>query len=218
MHRSRVLLASLAGVLVLLTTVMAATFRVTTTYQFASGLQTDSITSLSGTTGDSAMALPANSVGGAEVSGMPLTLTFCGQADENGTIYLSPTSGINGVDFADGADYSIAGTACDGLDGATEGTQDLVIFPEVAFKVMGMYCMTNGTLGASEALTLTLRSAAANVTPSVSCAVGEAATSCRSLSGTTTDVAAGAAVAVRAVQVSNNSDDDLWCQVAIMLQ
>jgi hypothetical protein len=99
-----------------------------------------SVTIAASSAQDSALTVPANSIGGAEVSGMRLDLLYCGQADENGTIYLSPTAGVNGVDLGDGVDYSISGTACDGLDGATETTQDLIVFPDVAFKVMGFYC------------------------------------------------------------------------------
>lgn len=169
---------------------------------------------------DADVVLPANSIGGAEVSGMRLDLVFCGQADENGTIYLSPTAGVNGVDFGDGVDYSISGTACDALDGATETTQDLVIFPEVAFKVMGMYCQQAGAeaLGAGETMVFTLRAGAADLTPTITCTISEAQRGCRSLTGTTTNVAANAAVAMKLVQSSNNTDQDAWCQVSIMLQ
>lgn len=206
------------AVLVIAAVAYAATNRTTIVWRFQNGLDTDTITSFSGTTGDSALTLPENSVGGAEVSGMPLALVLCGQADEAGTIYLSPAAGVNGVDLADGVDYSIAGTACDGLDGATEATQDLVLFPDVAFKVTGMYCMTNGTLGAGETVIFAARSAAANLTPTVTCTVSVGETGCRGLTGSTTDVAAGATLAMQAVQTGDNVDDDLWCQLNIMLQ
>ena len=196
--------------------------RHTDIYDFINGFRLNGSTTITGTSGsqNSAVVLPPNSIGGGEVSGMPIDLVFCGQADEAGTIYLSPAAGVNGVDFADGVDYSISGTACDGLDGATEATQDLVIFPEVAFKVMGMYCQQAGAeaLGAGETMVFTLRAAAADLTPSVTCTISEAQRGCRSLTGTTTNITANAAVAMKLVQTGNNSDQDAWCQVSIMLQ
>ena len=200
-----------------------STLDLSVVYNFLNGLVVDDIiisgAELStGTFQDSALAVPANSIGGGEVSGMMFNLVFCGQADENGTIYYSPAVGVNMVDYADGVDYSIAGTACDGLDGATEATQDLVLFPHHALKVMGMYCMTNGTHAAAETATFTLRSGEANVTPSLACTVSEAQKSCATLSGTTTNIAANATMAVRAVMVSNNADDDHWCMANVMLQ
>lgn len=169
---------------------------------------------------DADVVLPANSIGGAEVSGVRMDIVFCGQADENGTIYFSPVTGINGVDFADGVDYSISGAACDGLDGATEATQDLIVFPEVAFKVMGMYCQQAGAeaLGAAETMIFTMRSAEADLVPTITCTISEAQRGCRTLTGSTTNIAANATVAMKLVQSSNNTDQDGWCVVSIMLQ
>lgn len=171
-------------------------------------------------TGDGELVLPEGSVGADELTGMRMDLVFCGQAAENGAIYLSPAAGVNGVDFADGVDYSISGTACDGLDGATESTQDLIIFPEVAVKVMGMYCQQAGAeaLGAGETMVFVLRSAEADLTPSITCTISEGQRGCRSLVGSTTDVAANATWAMQLTQTSNNSDQDAWCQVSVMLK
>lgn len=186
------------------------------------GLRLNGSATITGTSGaqDSAMVLPANSVGGGEVSGMRFDLVFCGQADENGTIYLSPTAGVNGVDFGDGVDYSISSAACDALDGATEATQDLIVFPESAFKAMGMYCQQAGAevLGAGETMVFTLRAGAADTVPAITCTINAGERGCRSLVGTTTNVVANAAVAMKLVQTSNNTDQDAWCQVSIMLQ
>ena len=200
-----------------------STLDLTVVYNFINGLVVDDITisgvELStGTFQNGALTVPANSIGGGEVSGVGFSLVFCGQADENGTIYYSPAAGVNMVDYADGVDYSIAGTACDGLDGATEATQDLVLFPDNALKVMGMYCMTNGTHASAETATFRLLSGEANLTPTITCTISEAQNSCATLSGTTTNVAAGATLVVRAIMVSNNSDDDHWCMANVMLQ
>jgi hypothetical protein len=190
-------------------------------FDFLNGFQLNGGTVITGTTGaqNSAVVLPANSVGGAELSGAPIELIYCGQADENGTIYLSPTAGVNGVDLGDGVDYSISGTACDGLDGATEATQDLILFPEVAFKIMGGYCQQAGAeaLGAGETIVFHYRAAAANVTPDLTCTISEAQRGCAIATGTTTNIAANAATAVQAVMTSNNTDSDLWCSFRAML-
>ncbi len=153
-----------------------------------------------------------------QVTGMPMDLVYCGQAAENGTIYLSPTAGVNGVDFGDGADYSISGTACDALDGATETTQDLVVFPERGFRVTGMYCQVAGTLGAAETVVFTYRAAAANVSPSLTCTVSVGQRGCVALAASATTVGSNVATAMQAAETSDNADDDLWCQVSILIQ
>lgn len=143
------------------------------------------------------------------------TVILCGQADENGTIYLGPVTAAYG---GNGSDASIAGTACDALDNATEATVDAPILTNTAFAVVGGVCKTNGTLGASETVTFTMRSAAADTSPVQSCVISEGESDCSITTSTTTDVAAGATIAMKAVQVSNNSDDDLWCRMTIAYQ
>jgi hypothetical protein len=182
------------------------------------GASTTSVTITADGAQNADLVVPANSIGGGEVSGVRFDLIFCGQADENGTIYLSPAAGINGATI--GARPELAGATCDGLDGAVEATQDIVIFPNNAFKVMGMYCMQNGAevLGAAETMIFTMRSAAADLTPTVTCTISAGETGCASLVGSTTNVAAGATVAMKLVMSSNNTDQDAWCSVSIMLQ
>ena len=184
------------------------------------GTSTTSVTITADGSQNADLVVPANSIGGGEISGVRFDLVFCGQADENGTIYFSPAAGVNGVDLADGVDYSISGTACDGLDGATETTQDLILFPESAVKVMGMYCMQVGAeaLGAAETMIFSVRSGAAELTPAITCTISEAQTSCRSLTGSTTNIAANGTFALKLVQSSNNTDQDAWCSVSIALQ
>lgn len=184
------------------------------------GSSTTSVTVTADGAQDADFVVPANSVGGGEVSGVRMDLIFCGQAAENGTIYLSPAAGVNGVDLGDGVDYSISSAACDGLDGATESTQDLIIFPEVAAKVMGMYCQQAGAeaLGAGETIVLSVRSGELELTPAITCTISEGQRGCRTLTGSTTDIAANATWAVKAVMTSNNTDQDLWCSVSVMLK
>ena len=53
----------------------------------------------------------------------------------------------------------------------------------------------------------------------MTCTIGEAATFCRSTTAGTTDIAAGATVAVKAVETSNNADgDESWCKIGIALK
>ncbi len=156
------------------------------------------------------ISLPENSIDGDEFNANPIAVIACGELAENGTTFMGPSTGAFG---GNGADLSIGSTACDALDNTTEATADAPIMTNVAFKVTGLYCKTDGTLGAAETLTFAVRSAAAATTPSVTCAIIEAQSDCRSVVGTTTDIAAGATLAVSAIEVSNNADDNGWCLV-----
>lgn len=140
---------------------------------------------------------------------------FCGQADESGIVYLGPATAAFG---GDGSDASIAGTACDALDSGVEATADAPLYTDIAFQIVGVVCQTNGTLGSGETVIFTTRSAAALTTPSQTCTISEAGADCRILTATTTDIAAGATVAIKAVQSGDNADDDLWCKATIAIQ
>jgi len=164
-------------------------------------------------TADADFVVPENSIGPDEVAVMSDWVIFCGQAAENDTIYYGPATAVFGGDGS--ASYAISSAACDALDNATEATADAPIFTNVAFKITGLYCKQSGTLGAGESATFTVRSATADTTPAISCVISAGETDCRSLTGSTTDITAGATVAVKAVQVSNNTDDDHWCKVYV---
>jgi hypothetical protein len=139
---------------------------------------------------------------------------FCGQADEAGTIYLGPATAVT---LGDGsASYAIGSVGCDALDNATEATADAPLYTDVAFKVLGGICVTDGTLS-SETVIFTMRSAAADTSPVQTCTISDAS-DCSFTTATTTDVAAGATVAIKAVQIGDNADDNLWCKVTIALQ
>ncbi len=140
---------------------------------------------------------------------------FCGENAENGTIFFGPATALFG---GDGSDYSLGSVNCDALDNATEATADAPILTAAAFQVMGFRCKTDGTLGAGESIVFTLRSAAADLTPSVTCTISEAETECSDVTSTSTDVAAGATVAMKVVEASNNADDNAWCQAVIAIR
>jgi hypothetical protein len=188
-------------------------------FDFANGFMLNGGTVITGTTGaqDSAVNLPKNSVGGGEVSGLFMNAIFCGQeaaGGAGGTVYLGPALSA----FAGAPDdTTIGGTVCDALESADEATADGPLFANVALKATSMYCRGDGTLGAGETVTFTLRSAAADTTPVISCAITAGQTDCRSLTGTTSNVAAGGTMAVKAVSVGNNTDN-YRCVVGVALQ
>jgi hypothetical protein len=187
-------------------------------FDFANGFMLNGGTVITGTTGaqDSAVNLPANSVGGGEQSGIRMIAPFCGDGpNTTGTTYLGPAlAAFTG----DGSDASNGSAACQALDSADEATADGPLFANVAFKANAMYCLTAQALGAAETNTFTLRSAAANTTPVITCTISTGQTDCRSLTGTTTNIAAGATVAIKADHTGNNNGDDFKCYVDISLQ
>lgn len=185
---------------------------------FVNGVKLNGSTTITGTSGsqDSAVVLPANSVGGGEISGVQFNVILCGEAAENAETFLGPALDVLAGDAS--ASTKVGSAACDALDNTTEGTADAPLFANVSFKIMGMYCLTDGTLGAGESVVFKTRSAAADTVPSITCTISAGQTDCRSLVGTTTNVAAGATVAISATQTSNNADDNLLCRLQIALQ
>ena len=165
--------------------------------------------------GGTDVATTAAQINAFDGGGVVDTVIACGQADESGTIYMGPATAAFG---GDGSDASIGGTACDALDDATEGTADAPIVTNVAFKILGALCTTDGTLGAGETVVFSLRTAAAATVPAQTCTVSEAESDCSITTATTTDVAAGATIAVKAVQSGDNADDNLWCRLTIAYQ
>lgn len=191
---------------------------VSNVYDFLSGFRLNGGTVITGGPGaqDSAVVLPANSVGGAEVSGMYMQAVFCGEAAENGTVFLGPAlTSLGGA----GDDTTIGGTVCDTLESGTEATADGPLFAQVPYKIMGLYCRIDGTLAGTETVVFTMRSAAADTTPVLTCTVAAGQTDCRTLTGTTTNIAAGATVAVQMTQTSNNADGENGrCVASLALQ
>lgn len=166
-------------------------------------------------------ALDANTATAAQLSTLDGgaafdTVILCGDGPSGaGTVYLGPETAAYG---GDGGDASIGGTLCDALDSGTEGTSDAPILTDVAFKVAGAICTTDGTIGASENVVFTMRSAEADTVPVQSCTIIEAEKDCSITVATTTDVAAGATIAMKAVQTGNNTTDNYWCRATIVYQ
>lgn len=155
--------------------------------------------------------LAADSVGVDEFAAGPVVnIVFCGQQANNGTIYLGPAD--DSYD-AGGGEYAIGGVACDALDSATEATADgpISIASNNAIKVTGMTCKASSS--GSNGVAFTLRTGAAATTPSIGCTVATSATTCTDNAFTTTDIVAGATMAVRAVNTEDLSAQDGWCVV-----
>ena len=131
---------------------------------------------------------------------------LCGQNVNNSTIYGGPV--IQG-----GA--SVAGqTTCNALDDTDEGTADTPLQPGFpSFKVVGLLCTVSSD--ASNDVVFTLRSAIADLTPSVGCTVAGTGTAqhCFTTDTTSVDVASGATVAVKVVTTEDLSAQDFRCEV-----
>lgn len=147
---------------------------------------------------------------------------FCGDLPNNTTHFTSPSSGYPGGIFynstltAGDLDFDLAGAGCAAEDSTTEATADEIMFTGLPVKVHGMYCRVSSS--GSNGVTLRVRSAAANLTPDVTCTIATSATECRSITPSTTDVAANATVAVAAVSTEDLSAQDFWCLVDYSIQ
>lgn len=181
-------------------------------------LLTPSTSITSDGTGDGELVLPINSVGGTEFVGHYKELILCGENAENGVTYFAPATAPFGGTWA--TPVNLGSVGCDALDNTTEATADAPI-STLATKVHGMYCVTDGTLGAGESIVFTLRTAAGNAvskdggSSTLTCTISEATTACRTNKGTSTNIAAGATVAMSVTETSNNADDNAWCSVLV---
>lgn len=217
----------LVGMMVLAAAVVAQVSRKgeSIIVDFRNGLQLGGSTTLTGAsgTGNSAVVLPANSVGfGGEIAGYTEKVSFCGDlvngSSSPATTYFGP-----GVAEVDGTptDYVIAGSACNALDSTTEGTADAPL-STLPVKILGFRCKQSAASGASKTTTYTLRTAAADAVTTdggattVSCSIaGATATECVTTRGTTTNIAAGATVAIKAVTDADLSSADGRCVVQV---
>jgi hypothetical protein len=134
---------------------------------------------------------------------------LCGDQANNGEIFFGPALGsIDGTY----TDSSIASTACDALDDATEATADEAIgFANQALTVYGMVCEVSGS--GSNGVTITARSAEANLSPSLACTIATTETTCAAALATPATVAAGATIAVSVVNTEDLSLQDGWCKL-----
>ena len=145
---------------------------------------------------------------------------FCGDLG-NGTVYTSPVSGYPAAIFyasttaAADLSYALAGDGCAAQDNATEATADEIMFANNALEVLGFYCTVTGS--GSNGVTLSMRSAEAALTPAVSVTIATTDTTEAANTVTTTDIAAGATVAVAAVSTEDLGAQDFWCLAKLMV-
>jgi hypothetical protein len=158
--------------------------------------------------------LATGAVGNADVGAVLMDkIIFCGNSFSSTTGYIGPaaTAYLSGGSV----DLIMGGTACDAIpESTTETTADEPIaanFP--AFKVHGLYCRVSSDPTAD--VVVAMRSAAAATTPAITCTIAGSgsATHCRALTSSTTDIAAGATVAVAVTTGENLSAQDVWCEM-----
>jgi hypothetical protein len=142
-----------------------------------------------------------------------MEIILCGDLENAATNYLGPATEAF---YNGGADYSPNSTACDALDSTTEATADAPIMTNTTFKIAGMFCHNDDA--ATGNIVYTMRSAAADVTPTVTCTVATGESDCWAQTATSTDIAAGATIAVKAVPAADESSNDGWCKVLIAPQ
>lgn len=132
---------------------------------------------------------------------------FCGNAPNNTTNYFGVPDATNIAGFG--------GTACDAEDSTTEATADDVLWTG-ALKVVGMCCEISSS--GSNGVTITMRSAAADLSPSLTMTIPTGATfGCAYPTADTTipTVAAGATMAVKIVSTENIATADTGCIVTV---
>ena len=167
-----------------------------------------------------AVTTPANRLyfnGTPQFVGPLVDVIFCGDFASAGTVYTSPASGYASAPMNDlgGSSFLLAGAGCSAEDSATETTADEVMFLNNAFKVLSLYCQVDST--GTGGVLFSLRSAAAELTSPIQLKIATARTSAATNVVTTTDIAAGATVALRAVSYTDLSSNDFWCNAKIML-
>lgn len=163
-----------------------------------------------------------DAAGGLNV-GYVTEVILCGDLPNNTTHYTSPVSGFGAGPIYNGGatyaqaeqDWDLAGVGCAAEDSTTEATADEVMFANNAFKVLGMYCVVSGS--GSNGVTINLRSATANLTPDITVTIPTTETTAVASTVTTTDVAAGATFAARAISTEDLSAQDFWCSAKILV-
>lgn len=158
------------------------------------------------------VTLAENSIDADELGAMTDLIYFCGQQVVTGTVYFAPITAFLTGDFT--AAYVMGDAQCNALDNTTEATIDEPIgYANTSFKALGMMCEASSS--GSNGVTFTLRSAAADLTPSMTCTIPTGETSCTSVTSSTTDIAAGATLAMKVVNTEDLSAQDGWCKVLI---
>lgn len=148
--------------------------------------------------------------------GPTFDVIFCGDLPNNTTLYYSPANGYGaGLFNAFGGSYALAGAGCAAEDNATEGTADEVMYANNALKILGMACTV--TSSGSNGVVINMRSATASLTPDVTITIPTATTTGATVTGSTTDISAGATVAIRVIATEDLSAQDVWCLARIMV-
>ena len=138
---------------------------------------------------------------------------FCGDLLNATLNYMGPATEAW---YHGGADYSPNSTACDALDSTTEATADAPIFSNTTFRIDSMLCHVDDAAAAN--VVFATRSAAAATTPSITCTIAVGEQDCLAQSSTSTDIAAGATVAIIVTPAGDESLNDGWCKILISPQ
>lgn len=144
-----------------------------------------------------------------------LQVRLCGQNVNASTVYLGPDL----AGFWGRALTSLQGAAgCDALESTTEATADAPLnasYP--AFYVTGFRCSDSSDAAAD--VVFTLRSAAADTSPVVSCTIAGTGTGqdCFAVISNPPLVASGATIAVKVVGTEDLSAQDASCDITIQV-
>lgn len=161
-------------------------------------------------------------------TGMPATdLIFCGALGSSAPTFLGPASGGDKTgELGEGGQASAGGANCNAAGSSTEATADEPLYTQFSARVLGMYCKavtdTGGTGSGTLGVTFTLRSAAANTSPVMTCTVptGQIECAARASSLATAPIIAPGALAdvQAAVGAENLSANDGWCKVFVSVE
>ena len=156
--------------------------------------------------------MPTNAVTSSQLGANPLgELFFCGESCSSSTC-----AGGHSVAFLSGdytASHALAAGACDTLGETSIAAASEIASANNAFKVHGMYCVTDSS--GSNGVVLAMTAADAATVPAVTCTIPTGETTCAASTAATTDVAAGAVVAVSIVTTENLSANDFSCRVVV---
>jgi hypothetical protein len=126
-------------------------------------------------------------------------IRICGEATtiNNNTVYYGPDVSLIANTNGFNCDINAVGNI-------TEATADAPAFTSQAVSVQGMTCRNEADANAN--ISFTLRTAAGATVPSVACTITDGQRDCVADQFTTTDIAAGATVAIAAASAGNIAD------------
>lgn len=182
---------------------------------------TDAIQLVTDSTGNGEVVLPTGAIGTTEILDATIlpadvaqpgrgSFNICGEATtiDNNTVYYGPSIVLLAS--------TSGGQTCDinAAGNTTEATADAPIYTNQAVAVLGMTCRNEADADAD--ISFTLRTAAGDTVPSVTCTILDGERDCVADIQTTTDIAAGATVAIAAASSSDIGDDNGFnCQVEV---